>query len=70
MLEEIQYQTAATNGNSISQFVLLGHVFSTNNALETTALNTGKQLKIRLQLKRLFQLFLGGTTTEKIRFKL
>lgn len=71
MLEEMgnNIKTAATNGTVASQSVLTNMYSNTNNAFETTALNTsGKQLKDKTAAsKDYFQLFLGGgTTTEKI----
>jgi hypothetical protein len=71
MLEEMgnNIKTAATNGTVASQSVLSNMYSNTNNAFETTALNTsGKQLKDKTAAsKDYFQLFLGGgTTTEKI----
>lgn len=71
MLEEMgnKIKTAATNGTVASQSVLTNMYSNTNNAFETTALNTsGKQLKDKTAAsKDYFQLFLGGgTTTEKI----
>jgi hypothetical protein len=59
-------KTAATNGTEVNQSVLT-QMYSSNNAFLNTALNTsGKQLKDKTAAsKDYFQLFLGGTTTEK-----